>query len=69
MDVAYRNTKTVLLADTMSYGGSERTVQILANNQHNDKQEFVIVSLANVFSYPLNKTVKKKVLYKKTFIR
>ena len=59
--------KVILLVDTLSFGGSERTVQILANNQDSCKDQFMIISLANVIKYPLNKNVKVKTLYKNNF--
>lgn len=58
---------TVLLADTMSFGGSERTVQILANNQNFGDNKLIIVSLAAIWKYPLNNNVEKHYIYKKNF--
>ncbi|MDB2674521.1 glycosyltransferase [Flavobacteriaceae bacterium] len=59
--------KTVLLVDTMSFGGSERTVQILANNQDSVVNKFIIVSLADIFKYSLNDNVERRVIYNKNF--
>lgn len=59
--------KTVLLADTMSFGGSERTVQILANNQNFGNNKLIVVSLAAVWKYPMNNNVEKHYVYKKNF--
>ena len=59
--------KTVLLTDTMSFGGSERTVQILANNQNLGNNKLIVVSLASVWKYPLNENVEKYAIYKKNY--
>jgi GalNAc-alpha-(1->4)-GalNAc-alpha-(1->3)-diNAcBac-PP-undecaprenol alpha-1,4-N-acetyl-D-galactosaminyltransferase len=59
--------KTVLLVDTMSFGGSERTVQILANNQDSVVNDFIIVSLADIFKYTLNDDVERRGIYNKNF--
>jgi len=59
--------KTVLLADTLSFGGSERTVQILANNQNFGNNRLIVVSLAAVWKYPMNSDVEKHHIYKKNF--
>jgi len=59
--------KIVLLVDTLSFGGSERTVQILANNQDYSENKFIIVSLADVLKYKLNDNVIRKTVYSKNF--
>lgn len=59
--------KTVLLVDTMSFGGSERDTQILVNNQNLGDNKLIVVSLANDWRYPINKDVETYSIYKKNF--
>lgn len=59
--------KVVLLVDTMSFGGSERSVQILVNNQNYIGNKLIIVSLANDWKYEINDNIKTYVLYSKNY--
>lgn len=62
-----RSQKILLLVDSMSLGGSERTVQILANNLVSFGFEVLILSLANEWEYELNQKVKASYIYKKNY--
>lgn len=62
-----RPCKILLLTDSMSFGGSERSVQILANNLISESYSIYILSLANEWSYNVNPQVIKSFIYNKNY--
>ena len=63
-----KKNKVIILVDTMGFGGSERTAQILLNNQNGIDSTLQVVSLANVWKYPINDDVKRFTIFNKNYI-
>lgn len=52
----------IFIVDSLGYGGSERTVQVLANNL---KSNIKIITISNRVSYSINKNIKVEKVFNK----
>ncbi len=59
--------RIILLVDSLDFGGSERSVQILANNLIDRLENLMIISLSDMWKYPLDKRIARTSIYEENY--